>query len=126
VAQPPDAAPTDQVYVCITAKTTIEMQCAQEVFSRAVFGLVPNMAHVGGRTTRLRELAGGRRRWNNTFLTGMADVVMRAGLVSSIEEGLALVVPAFAYHGKLPNAESAEREEREEREEGKKRKRCKI
>ena len=42
------------------------------------------------------------RVWDNTLLTSLAKQAVLTGLVDSLEEGLALVIPAFTKHNLLP------------------------
>lgn len=95
----------EQIYVTATSETTIVDQCAQELFSLFIFAIAAEISHVGGETVLLASSNGGRRLWDNTLLTALADEAVWANLAPNLEEALTLVIPAFAHHNLLPEPE---------------------
>ncbi len=108
-----DAQTKDQVYVYIMPATdSLELRCAQELFSYILSGLVPHISHLEGGASPCAS-AGSRQKRQNPFITEIANVALHTGLASSLEEALTLVVPAFAFHNKLPVTEEVESEDEE-------------
>jgi hypothetical protein len=84
--------------------------CVHELFSLFILAVAAEISDIGGITTKLPPhlTSGGRRVWDNTHLTALAEQAVRANLVTNLDEALALVVPAFAHHNLLPKPEQAE------------------
>ncbi|KAG7284220.1 hypothetical protein NEMBOFW57_010584 [Staphylotrichum longicolle] len=83
--------------------------CVHELFSLFILAIAAQISDIGGITTELppHMTSGGRRVWDNTNLTALAEQAVQANLVTSLDEALALVVPAFAHHNLLPKPKQA-------------------
>lgn len=97
-------------------------QCALELFSGFMGGIVDNVKALGGETSyvpapqRIRRLhvhevpernsgldsSYDGERWTNSVLLSVSRVLVDTGLASSIEEANAVVIPPFARRGLLP------------------------
>jgi hypothetical protein len=69
-----------------------------------ILAIAAQISDIGGHTSMYSDQGGipWPRVWDNTLLTSLAKQAVWTGLVGSLEDGLALVIPAFAKHNLLP------------------------
>ncbi|CAD6567326.1 MAG: hypothetical protein ASARMPREDX12_000214 [Alectoria sarmentosa] len=86
--------------VAVLPSSSLERNCAQELFTLFILSFTSQILQVKGRTTKITGPNG--ETWTNDVLSEIASAVVLAGLAEDEAEALTLVVPAFAARGLLP------------------------
>lgn len=98
IAQSSDTPSLRRPLLGVITTTTLERLCGQVLFSQFILGAAEHMSIGGDFTVRSAGTSFGLMR---AGLTGIAEIVERAGL-GNIEEAYMSVVPALVALGKLP------------------------
>ena len=86
--------------VAVLSSSSLERNCAQELFTLFILSFTSQIWQVKGRTTKITGPDG--ETWTNDVFSEIASAVVLAGLAEDEAEALTLVVPAFAARGLLP------------------------
>jgi hypothetical protein len=92
-------------YITLTKNANLVTQCARELFSLFIDAIAAKITDIGGKTSKLPAKRRSMRVWDNSLLTALANEAVVAGVVSTLEEGLELVVSAFLRRDLLPEVE---------------------
>ena len=90
--------------VAILSNSSMEQNCALELFTLFMLSLTSQVSQVSGRTTKILGPSG--EIWMNETISEMASAVVQFGLAEDQAEALTLVVPAFGARGLLPTDHS--------------------
>lgn len=104
--------PTDRMYVAIINEHSLHQECALELLSLFVSVLVSQISWIGG-TTRIKrayelaepaphEIPQPENIWTNTAINGLSTCIVRAGLVDTLAEANAIIIPALFNRDLLP------------------------
>ena len=102
-----DGSSNRSTEVAVSSGSSLERNCALELFTLFMLSLTSQITQVKGRTTSNTGLNG--EEWYNDIISEMASAVVQTGLAESQAEALTLVVPAFAARGLLPTESSQQR-----------------
>jgi hypothetical protein len=96
-----------QAFVATTENVTIVDQHAQELYSLFMLTMAAEIKSIGPSTTLPPNAHSPTPRlWDNRLISHLAEIAVDCKIVGGLEEGLMLVVPAFAHHGLLPDRKS--------------------
>ena len=107
--QPPEVMPGEEQETpdCIafsdTSPDRLEEECAREILSLFMLSICMQVKCVKGKT---RRKSGGKM--TNTIFTGLAKIIVQAGLANSTDQALLYVIPAFAKFKLLPKLKGNE------------------
>ena len=99
-----DGSTNRSTEVAVLSRSSLERNCALELFTLFMLSLTSQISQVKGLTTRTTGSKG--EKWSNITITEMAKAVVQTGLAEGEAEALTLVVPAFAARGLLPTVPS--------------------
>jgi len=97
----------DIIYTIPITDADIGLRCAQELFSLFMLAVALQTAEVGGVSANRPKKESPRQvEWSNSVFDGIAAEVVKAKLVSSIENAMMLIIPAFALFDLLPTRDT--------------------
>lgn len=99
-----DGSTNRSTEVAVLSGSSLERNCALELFTLFMLSLTGQISQVKGRTTHTAGL--GDEKWTNDVISEMASALLQTGLAEHHAEALTLVVPAFAAKALLPTVPS--------------------